>query len=196
MKNWFKNFKEKKAQRRKLRENGRLFEAFKTLERLEQSGLLWFDEQHRRLMIERSLAVLMMKDAKTWTQFLNGCWQWQYLRESQKAWEVYMQKEEQAAVRKALKQWPEMSRRDIERVKEAQRLEIAQSDMEPPKVREFEFFVIGADVPADDSAGLVATAGEAVPGGRVFLVGSYGPEMNYPEMATWEEVRPLLGKQN
>jgi len=194
MKNWFKNFKERRAQRRKLRENGKLFEAFRTLELMEQGGQLWFDEEHRRLMIGSKLAVLMMKNADTWTKFLDVCWQWQYLRESWKAMEVYMQKEELAAIRKAMKQWPQMSRRDIERVKEARRLEIAQSDIEPPKVREFEFFVIGADVPADDSAGVVAGA-EAVPGGRIFLVGSYGPGMEYPEMASWEEVRPLIDKR-
>lgn len=202
MKNWFKNFKERRSQKKKLREYGKLFEAFKTLEQMEQSGLLWFDEEHRRLMIERSLALLMMKDAETWTRFLNGCWQWQYLRESQKAWEAYMQKEEMAAVRKALKQWPKMSRRDIERVKEARRLEIMQGDMEPPKVREFEFFVVGAGEdslgkPAGtDRGGGLAGREMAVPGGRIFLVGSYGPEMDWPEMATWEEVRPLLDKKD
>jgi len=211
--NWFKKFKERRAQRRKLRESGKLFEVFKTLERLEQSGLLWFDEEHRRLMIERSLALLMMKDAETWTQFLNGCWQWQYLRESQKAWEAYMQKEEMAAVRKALKQWPKMSRRDIERVKEARRLEITQGDLEPPKVREFEFFVVGdfaavEPLPAEKGASeavalsagkpltaLEAAKTEAVPGGRIFLVGSYGPEMEWPEMAAWEDVKMWMGKE-
>ena len=194
MKNWFKEMKERRAQRRKLREYGRLFEAFKTLEQMEQSGLLWFDEEHRRLMIERSLALLMMRNAETWMQFLNGCWQWQYLRESQKAWEAYMQKEEIAAVRKALKQWPKMSRRDIERVKEARRLEIMQGDMEPPKVMEFEFFVVGSDVEPDGKASGTAASME-VPGGRIFLVGSYSPEMEWPEMATWEEVKMWMDKE-
>lgn len=202
MKNWFKNFKEKRVQRRKLRENGRLFETFRTLERMEQSGLLWFDEEHRRLLIERSLAVLMMKDAETWTRFLNRCWQWQYLRECQKAWDGYIQKEELAAVRAAVKaiengklkiEDSQLSRRDIERIKDARRLEIAQSDMEPPKVQEFEFFVIGPQAKSM-SVENGNRKSEDVPSSRIFLVGSYSPEMEYPEMATWEDVKPLLGE--
>ena len=89
-----------------------------------------------------------------------------------------------------------MSHRDIERVKEARRLEIAQSDMEPPKVREFEFFVIGSEKHIEPAADATRTvASEAVPGGMIFLVGSYSPEMNFPEMATWEDVKPLFSKQ-
>ena len=199
--NWFKKFKERRVQRRKLREYGKLFEAFKTLEQMEQSGLLWFDEEHRRLMIERSLALLMMRDAETWTRFLNVCWQWQYLRECHKACDAYVRKEELSAVRKAMKQFPKMSRRDVDRVKEARRMEIAQGDIEPPKVKDFEFFVVGSDVEPDGKAsGTVpeATAGEAagtVPGGRILLVGSYSPEMGWPEMATWEEVKMWMDKE-
>lgn len=207
MKNPIKIWKERRERKRRLKDNAALAFAFGTFDKFAQGGLLWFDEKPRRLMIERSLAVLMMKDADTWVHFLSMVSKWQYLKQCQQAWNEYIHKEEQKAVRRALNKYASMSRRDIERVKDARRAEILQSDMQPPKVEPFEFFVIGPEVkeeaqattPAEGTAETSVPSAsdegaEAIPGGTIHLVGHFDP--NRPddiEMATWEEVSLFLG---
>lgn len=203
MKNPIKIWKERRERKRRLKDNAALAFAFGTFDKFAQGGLLWFDEKPQRLMIERSLAVLMMKDADTWVHFLSMVSKWQYLKQCQQAWDDYIHKEEQKAVRRALNKYASMSRRDIERVKDARRAEILQGDMQPPKVEPFEFFVIGpetqAKTPAEGTAGTAVPSAsdegaEAIPGGTIHLVGHF--DHNRPddiEMATWEEVSLFLG---
>ena len=135
-----------------------------------------------------------------------------HFRLTQEAWETYMHREEVKAVRTILNQGRELKRDDIERIKSARRMEIAQGDMQPPKVEPFEFFVIGPEVKEEAQAktpakGTEGTAGgdsaavaqqptgqaEAIPGGRILLVGHYDPATEQMEMATWEEVSLFLG---
>lgn len=210
MKNPIKIWKERRERKRRLKDNAALAFAFGMFDKFAQGGLLWFDEKPRRLMIERSLAVLMMKDADTWVHFLSMVSKWQYLKQCQQAWDDYIHKEEQKAVRRALNKYASMSRRDIERVKDARRAEILQSDMQPPKVEGFEFFVIGPEVKEEAQAKATAegTAGvgsaavaqqpagqaKAIPGGAIHLVGHFDPARPEDiEMATWEEVSLFLG---
>ncbi len=91
-----------------------------------------------------------------------------------------MQKEELAAVRKALAKDSKLQRMDIDRIKWSRRQEIALSDMQPPKVEPFEFFII----PDSTEAAVEPLA-----------VGSYDPNTEKMEVATWDEVKALL-KQN
>jgi hypothetical protein len=70
-----------------------------------------------------------------------------------------------------------LSREDIERIRRARRAEIVQTDMEPPVIKEFDFFIIPETT-------------EAHP--EPIAVGHYNAQTQEMEMATWEEVKSLL----
>ena len=190
--------KERREERRKLRELHTFSKSFGTLERLEQSGMLWFDMRNRRLMIEQPLAVLMMKDAESWMNFMRNVFQWLYYKQCNKTWEEYLQKEELAAVRAAIKEASaekpsrQLSRKDIDRIKRARRDEITFDEVKAPKVEGFEFFVVREAATGTQQTEQGTTKTENVPGGEIRVVGSYDPQKDDIEMAAWEEVKQFI----
>ena len=72
-----------------------------------------------------------------------------------------------------------LTREDIERIRRARRAEISQTDMEPPVIKEFDFFIIPEST-------------EAHP--EPIAVGHYDAQTGEMEMETWERVRSLLVK--
>jgi len=180
---WFS--KKKREEKARLKELGGLVHNFASLEKLEKGGMLTFDVKNRRLFIEQPLAVVMMKDAESWQNFMRNVFQWLYYKQCQEAWDTFLQREELKAVREATKKYALMTRADIERVKRARRGEVTASDVAAPKVEPFEFFVI-----RDTS--VTAESQSAVPGGEILAVGNFNPETEALEMATWEEVRKFL----
>ncbi len=179
--------KKRREQRRKLKELKAFASRFSTLDRLEQSGLLTFDSKSRRLFIAQSLAVLMMKDAESWVAFVNNVYQWIYYQQAQEAWNDHFLKEELAAVRKASTQIVNgkssivnLSRADVERIRLAARQQVAESDLEPPKVEPFEMFIVEDTVDAKP---------------RIIAVGYFNPETGDMELAPWSEVEPLIKRQ-
>ncbi len=119
----------------------------------------------------------MMRDATTWTNFLRGIHLWQYNRQCANAWKEYMLHEELAAVREASTKSIAIPRAEIDRIKRARRSEIAMSDMEPPEVTPYEYFIV-RDTTSAESA--------------ILAVGHYDPDTDFVEMATWDEVRQFL----
>ena len=101
--NIFKYFsKERRAQRKKLKELSRLSNVFATISKLETSGLLIWSQKDRRLFIAQSLASLMLaKGAEAWTSFVQNIYLYHYFNQCSDAWQQYIQKQELAAVRKA-----------------------------------------------------------------------------------------------
>ncbi len=210
--------KKRREQRRKLRELRAFSSTFSTLDRLEQSGLLVWDQKQRRLFINQSLAVLMMRDAESWVNFVTNVYQWLYYQQAQEAWNAHFLKEELAAVRKAATGFsPEvmgsqrgseqadieadqttppyghpsysggetdtrvqLSRADVERIRLAARQQVAESDIEPPKVEPFEMFIVEDTVDAKP---------------RIIAVGYFNPETGDMELAPWSEVEPLIKRQ-
>ena len=180
----FKYFTQKRReQRKKLKELKQFSSTFSTLDRLEQSGLLTFDAKSRRLFISQSLALLMMKDAESWVNFITNVYQWLYYQQAQEAWNAHFLKEELAAVRKASvgesHQTVQLSRADVDRIRLAARQQVAESDIDPPKVEPFEMFIVEDTVDAKP---------------RIIAVGYFNPEANDMELAPWSEVEPLLQK--
>lgn len=167
--------RKRREQRRKLKELRAFSSTFSTLDRIEQSGLLTFDAKSRRLFISQSLALLMMRDAQSWVNFIQNVYLWLYYQQSQQAWNDHMLKEELAAVRKA--SGIPLSRADVERIRLAARQQVAESDIEPPKVEPFEFFIV------QDTTDAAA---------RLIAVGYFDPETSAMELAPWSEIAPLL----
>ncbi len=173
--------KKRREQRKKLKELKQFSSTFSTLDRMEQSGLLTFDSKSRRLFIAQSLAILMMKDAQSWVNFITNVYQWLYYQQAQEAWNAHFLKEELAAVRKASvgdnHKTVQLSRADVERIRIAARQQVAEGDIEPPKVEPFEMFIVEDTVDAKP---------------RIIAVGYFEPETNDMELAPWSEVEPLV----
>lgn len=142
-----------------------------------QTGLLAWNEKTRQLFISEPVAMLMMRDADTWTGFLYAVFEVQQLTLSQKAWNDYIQHEQLKAARAALKENPRLSRFDIERIRRARRDEIALSDMEPPRIDGYEFFIVSETTDVEP---------------QVIVVGHYDAATDRVEMEQWDRVRLLL----
>lgn len=190
---WHRNIQSRREQRCQQREAKQTLQLWAYLEKIFESGQLSFDYENHRLFITQPMAALMMvHGADGWVQSVHNIYEYTRFLQTQKAWEDYMQREELAAVRKAIKamdngQWimdndgakpnSQLSREDIERIKRSRRAEIAITDMEPPKVEPFEFLII----PNSTEAKVEPIA-----------IGHYDPSTGQMEVATWDEVKPLL----
>lgn len=188
MKNPLKRFLERRQEKKQLRETLRVLRMYAWLEKMFDSGVLHYDSDNRRLVMEQSLAVLLMqRGAEGWVNAVREIYRYVHFRLTQKAWDDYMHREEVKAVRNALNQGGNLSRDDIERIKSARRMEIAQTDMKPPKVEAFEFFVVGTEEGRTEGT-------EKVPGGVIRLVGHYDPQTEHMDLASWEEVSLFLNQ--
>jgi len=176
--NLWKWWKDRRKQKQALKQQHDLLQTWQWVERLFQCGMLSFDDKSHRLYIMQSLAVLLMaKGVEGWVNSIHAIYQYTYWRTSQKLWEEFMQKEELAALREAIDKNPKLLRADIERIKWSKRQSIDFSDMQPPKVEPFEFFII----PDSTEAAVEPLA-----------IGTYDPNTEEMEIATWNEVKSLL----
>lgn len=200
-KKWLQKRQQKKAQQQKLQQLSDTASRFRILERLEENHLLTWEPKQRRLFIEADLAALFLVTPEKWTAFIHNIHEWLYYRLCQQVWEDYFRKEELAAVRKAINaadlgaadfnaadfggSAPDRSRAgnapttpaDIDRIRRTRRAEIAESDIEPPKVEPFEFFIVPAST-------------ESAP--EPIGVGYFEPETDKIDIAPWADVKPLL----
>lgn len=188
MKNWIKGWLQRRRERKASRKNIKYLESLaqqhQWLDQLRKAGLLHWDVVQRRLFIEADLAVLFMQDAKRWVAFIHNTYLWLYYTLSQQQTEDYFHQEELRAVREQLNETPDLSREDIDRIRRRRRAEIAQSEVEMPRVEPFEFFVVRADA--------TTTKDDGTEVGRLVAVGHYDPASEDMEIAAWEEVRDLL----
>ena len=180
---WHRNLQSRREERRRLRETQQTLQLWSWLELIFKSGQLSFDYEHRRLFITQSMAVLMMqRGADGWVKSVHNIYEYAHWMQTRRAWETFMQQEELKAVRTVLAAAPDgspsgLTRDDIERIKHARRQQIAFGDMEPPKAEPFEFFII------PDS-----TEAKVEP----IAIGYYDPDTGQMDVATWDEVKPLL----
>lgn len=182
----FEKFRQRREEKRRIKELTTMASAFRTLDKIEASSLVFWDAKQRRLFIEQTLAAVMIRSAESWRAFINNCYLWLYYREAQQAWDDFILREELDAVRQAKKaaKGKVLSRQDIARIRLARRQEIAQSDMAAPKVKGFEFFVIRA-------ASKIVNGQSSIVN-DIVAVGHYDPETEQMELALWEEVRQFI----
>ena len=184
--NILKKWRERRQQKRKQRETQQTLQMWALLEKLFDAGQISFDRKAHRLFITQPVASLLMaKGADAWVQSVHNIYNYVHFLQTQQAWDEYMQKEELAAVRDAM-QHPSiqggggggsLTRQDIDRIRLARRQQIAFSDMEPPKVEPFEFFIIP-----------LTTEAKVEP----IAVGYYDPNTSQMDVATWDDVKTLL----
>jgi len=188
--NIISKWRERRQQKRKQRETQQTLQMWALLEKLFDAGQISFDRKAHRLFITQPVASLLMsKGADAWVQSVHNIYNYVHFLQTQQAWDEYMQKEELAAVRDAMQAAKEhqpsaishqpssISRSDIDRIRLARRQQIAFSDMEPPKVEPFEFFIIP-----------LTTEAKVEP----LAVGYYDPNTGQMDVATWNDVTQLL----
>lgn len=183
--NILKKWRERRQQKRKQRETQQTLQMWALLEKLFDAGQISFDHKAHRLFITQPIASLLMaKGADAWVQSVHNIYNYVHFLQTQQTWDEYMQKEELAAVREAM-QRPSfqggtgggLTRQDIDCIRLARRQQIALSDMEPPKVEPFEFFIIP-----------LSTEAKVEP----LAVGYYDPNTGQMDVATWDEVSELV----
>ena len=98
-----KRFLERRRKKKHQRELLQTLRTWGWLEKVFESGMLSFDTEHHQLFITQPMAVLMMANgAEGWVNSVREIYQYVHWRQTQRAWEEFMQKEELAAVRAAL----------------------------------------------------------------------------------------------
>ena len=200
--NIISKWRDRRQQKRKQRETQQTLQMWALLEKLFDAGQISFDRKAHRLFITQPVASLLMsRGADAWVQSVHNIYNYVHFLQTQQAWEEYMQKEELAAVRDAMKRpapvpigspagstnaeansslftlHSSLTREDIDRIRLARRQQIAFSDMEPPKVEPFEFFIIP-----------LSTEAKVEP----LAVGYYDPNTGQMDVATWDDVTQLL----
>ena len=203
--NLFRRMKERRAERRRLRELRQTAATFATMDVMESKGLLTWDEASRRLLIDSRLAVVMMTRAEKWQTFVRNLFLWTENREAwQRASEDVM-RWELKAVREYQAAHPDekLTREDIERIRDAARTTFTEQEREV-RMEAFEMVIVGMKA-AEGSQGdrhlgsdghsepVPETAETATAIERmVIAVGYYDPETEEMELATWEEVRHAI----
>lgn len=188
--NPIKWWKERRQQKRKLRETRDTLHMWAGLERLFESGVLSFDQKAHRLFITQPMATLLLANgADGWLRGVHNIYEYVHWRQTQQAFDEYLQQEELKAVRDAMKAAKEhqpsavshqpssITRSDIDRIKRTRRQEIAFTDMPVVKAEPFEFFIIPDSVEAKVEP---------------LAVGYYDPNSGQMDVATWADVKQLL----
>lgn len=190
MLNKIKRYFQRKQEKREAEGMKALAGAFDSLHKLERSGMLTFDVKERRLFIEEPLASVMAVSAENWRNFIQNVFFWLYWRQCQESWDKFMLREELQAVRRAKRKYVAITHADMMRIRHARRDAIAQSDMEPPKVEPFEFFVVRTvdEKPQEKKK-------NDKPSGEILVVGRYDYDSDSLEMADWQSVSDFISRK-
>ena len=158
--------------------------AFAYLNTLRDSGLLLWQERNRRLFIMQPLAIIMMRNADSWRNFLTNCYLWQSYNLMLEAHEHAIHRLESEAICKAKRQYAVLTKADTERIRRGVREQYEASGT-PAKIEPFEFYVI-----ADNPHPLPRTEEQdAEQRGDITLVGYFDPDTQQLEQVPWKELR-------
>jgi hypothetical protein len=177
-------FRKKKRERNALASVKNYASAFGHLNSLRDCGLLLWQERNRRLFIMQPLAILMMRNAESWRNFLTNCYLWQSYNLMIEAHEHTITRLEGEALRKAKRQYAVLTKADAERIRRSVRDEYEASNT-PAKIEPFEFYVIADNknpIPRNEEQ-------DAEQRGDITLVGVFNPETQQLEQVPWKDLR-------
>ena len=180
----FSFFKRRKRERTALASLQTYASAFAYLNTLRDSGLLLWQERNRRLFIMQPLAIIMMRNADSWRNFLTNCYLWQSYNLMLEAHEHAIHRLESEAIRKAKRQYAGLTKADTERIRRSVRDEYEASNT-PAKIEPFEFYVIADNKnpsPRNEEQ-------DAEQRGDITLVGYFDPDTQQLEQVPWKELR-------
>ena len=179
--NPFKRFGKKKQMFKDLKDIAFVISVF---DKFEREGLITWRQKDKILIIEESLAVIKLAEGKKGFQnFLNQAALWQNERIISEAYEARRIKIETDAVRKAQKDYANLTKADIHRIRQEARENMT---MIPPEqldcIKEFDIFVVRANAPSAQDA--------TAESGQLIALGHYDGEK--VEMAMYDEIKHIL----
>lgn len=166
---------------------------FGILEEYQNKGLIHLDLMKRQVMIEYNLSMVMMANADNWHRFMIALFRWTYIKQYLQQYDAFSTIECNKAIGRAKEKFPALTVADVQRIREAKNRDIAFDDITPPKVEPIEFYVIRLDSTQLDEETIKP---DAIPAGRVMIVGRYDGDIDRIDMATWDDVQDFLNKNS
>lgn len=161
--------------------------AVSTLKKLERDGLLHWQVKGKTLLLEQSLAIVMMSQGrKDFMKFLDLVAQYKNAELISDAYEQQRIDLETAAVRKAQEQ-TKLTDADIQRIRQNAREDIQHIDISSilNAIHEFDIMIIRSNAVSEQEA--------TQEGGQLVAVGHYDGKK--VEMAMWDEIRNEFSTQ-
>ena len=156
-------------------------------ERFSRLGLIFWRKKDKILIIEEYLAMLKMSEGRDgFLKFLNQVAAWQNNILIQEAYAAHCLKVETEAVRKAQRQYANLIKADVMRIRQEARenmpmLPIEQLDY----IKEFDIFIVRAKAPSAQDA--------TEESGQLLAIGHFDGEK--VEMAMYDEIKYTLYDQ-
>lgn len=181
---WNPFSKKKRERRQAIRSLHDLATEFAILDELARRGLIYWKRGDQILLLEASLATLMLaRGAEGFQHFLNQAASWQNYKLITEAYENHRTEVEGAAVRRAQKDNPFLSPADVNRIRQKARAEMPEVSLEDLDcIKEFDIMVIASDAPS------ARTATEE--NGQLLAVGHYDGKR--VEMAAFDDVKDQM----
>lgn len=158
----------------------RMLQGFAVLNRIERKGLLTWMREGRYLLLEESFAISILATGKKGAKnIFTMIALWQNFSIFREAAEMLRIEAELAAVRKAQKEHPSLTKEDIRRIRMNARNNMPELDSDKiDYVREFDLFVIRSSAPSQDAT---------EENGQLVALGHFdGKEL---QMAMYEDVK-------
>ena len=154
------------------------------LERLSRRGLIFWRRKDNILLIEECFVTLKLAEGREgFLKFLNQVAVWQNSKLIDEAYEAHRINVESAAVRKAQKQFANLTKADIQRIRQEARVNMPMLPIEKLDcVKEFDIFVIRSNAPSAQEA--------TEDSGQLLALGHYDGEK--VEMAMYDDVKYIL----
>ena len=180
--------KNKKRQKKALQNLRDLHEMVGILDKWARHGLIFWRHKDKLLIIEEAVAIIKLAEGrKGFLNFLNQVAVWQSSKLIDEAYEAHRIKVETEAVRKAQRKYANLTKADIQRIRQnarenMQMLPIEQLDY----IKEFDIFVVRASAPSAQDA--------TVECGQLLALGHYDGEK--VEMAMYDDIKHNLINSN
>lgn len=177
-----------KRKNKKLKELHDLSMMNAIFEKFSRWGAIFWRKKDNILIIEEYLARLKMAEGREgFLKFLNQVATWQNSILIQEAYAAYCLKVETEAVRKAQRKYANLTKADIQRIRQEARENMQMLPIEQLEyIKEFEIFVVRANAPSAQDATEAS--------GQLLAVGHFDGEK--VEMAMYDEVKHNLINSN
>ena len=154
------------------------------LEKLSSRGLIFWRKKDNILLIEECFVTLKLAEGREgFLKFLNQVAMWQNSKLIDEAYEAHRINVESAAVRKVQKQFTNLTKADITRIRQEARANMPMLPIEKLDcVKEFDILVIRSNAPSVQDA--------TEDGGQLLALGHYDGEK--VEMAMYDDVKYIL----
>lgn len=177
-------FKNRRRNKQHLRELKKLSTQFAILDEFARRGLVYWKAKDKMLLIESSLASLKLAEGSNGFQhFLDQLAAWQNYHLASEAYEIRRAEVETAAVRRAQRDNPYLTRADIYRIRQLARSQMGEIRMEDLHfIKEFDLLIIRATA--------VSAKDATEQNGELLAVGHYDGQQ--VEMALYKDIQENL----